>query len=364
MPEMSAAELLNRSGALWQQRIESLREYEIIRDGNVFGANFFQSPVLSSAYEDAMNYLGFLLEHYNGVPFESVFQGTEEVNDGGICFEQESRHDVVFCPVDTRRFWEEILLDLTLVHRIGPAIQKKLKAKGYTTLTDLATHPRYRSSAKDVLACLSAGNSGEIMNLIGGRHSRSHQSILGTAGLHEPEDFVFFDIETLGLFSRPIILLGIGTLDRGKLIVRQYLVRDIGEEPAALIATLQHISGGHPALVTFNGKAFDLPYLAERLSYYGMSDRVAVPHFDMLHFSRMRWKHTFASLRLTTLEKEILGIRRNNDVPGQMVPEFYESYLRSGNCGPLVPIVEHNRQDIVSLARLFFHLVRESYGCI
>jgi uncharacterized protein YprB with RNaseH-like and TPR domain len=46
-----------------------------------------------------------------------------------------------------------------------------------------------------------------------------------------------------------------------------------------------------------------------------------------------------------------------------MVPEFYEAYLRSGNCGPLVPILDHNRQDVVSLALLFFHLVEESYGC-
>jgi hypothetical protein len=36
-----------------------------------------------------------------------------------------------------------------------------------------------------------------------------------------------------------------------------------------------------------------------------------------------------------------------------MVPEFYETYLTSGNPGPLVPIVTHNRQDLVSLARLF-----------
>ena len=83
----------------------------------------------------------------------------------------------------------------------------------------------------------------------------------------------------------------------------------------------------------------------------------------MLHFSRRRWKGDLPSLRLTALEKEILGICRNNDVPGQMVPEFYATYQWSGNVGPLVPILEHNRQDVISLALLFFHLVGESYGC-
>ena len=60
--------------------------------------------------------------------------------------------------------------------------------------------------------------------------------------------------------------------------------------------------------------------------------------------------------------KKILGVERTEDIPGQMVPEFYETYLRTGNCGPLVPIVEHNRQDVLSLALLFIHLLGEYYG--
>jgi hypothetical protein len=200
------------------------------------------------------------------------------------------------------------------------------------------------------------------MDFIGRRHAKSHPSILGTACLHNPEDFVFIDIETLGLFSRPIILFGVGVVEGHRLVVHQYILRDISEELPALMATVEHLSGDNPALVTFNGKSFDLPYLADRLAYYGMGAPGRIPHFDVLHFSRRRWKDAFPSLRLTALEREILGIQREDDIPGQMVPEFYETYLRTGNIGPLVPIVEHNRQDIHSLALLFFHLLEESYG--
>jgi uncharacterized protein YprB with RNaseH-like and TPR domain len=42
-----------------------------------------------------------------------------------------------------------------------------------------------------------------------------------------------------------------------------------------------------------------------------------------------------------------------------MVPEFYDYYLRTGNPGPLVPIVEHNRKDIITLAKLFARLCEE-----
>ena len=41
-----------------------------------------------------------------------------------------------------------------------------------------------------------------------------------------------------------------------------------------------------------------------------------------------------------------------------MVPEFYETYLHTGNPGPLVPIVEHNRKDVTSLAKLLFLFLR------
>ena len=185
---------------------------------------------------------------------------------------------------DQDRYQDAILGDLTLVHGIGKATEKRLKIRGYRTLHDLMEHPKFRTCAWQVTECISAGNSGEIMDLIGNRHAKSHPYVLGTAGLHEPGDYVFLDIETLGLFSRPIILFGVGFIEHDQLVIRQYLLRDIAEEPAALLATMEHFSSDHPALVTFNGKAFDAPYLSDRLAYYGMGALIGIPHFDVLHF--------------------------------------------------------------------------------
>jgi uncharacterized protein YprB with RNaseH-like and TPR domain len=352
-----------RIGSLWQQRMDSMREYEIVRDGNVFATSFANSVVYSSAYEHARNYLEGLITKYRNVRFEDVIPGSEIVNESGACFLQKTCQDISIPEIDNDRFRSEILKDLTLVHGIGPRTQIQLMSKGYQTLPDLIQHPKFRTPANDVLKCLQGGSSIEIMDLIGCRHAKSHPGVLGAAGLHEPEDYVFLDIETLGLFSRPIILFGVGRVDNNSLIVHQYLLRDIDEEQSALTATIDHLSGDHPALVTFNGKSFDVPYVSDRLAYYSMGCFGKIPHFDILHFSRRRWKNDLPSLRLTALETAILGIHRYDDIPGQMVPEFYETYLRTGNCGPLVPIIEHNKQDVVSLAMLFFYLLRESYGC-
>ncbi len=360
---MSAIQAPARIGALWQQRMETLREYEVVRDGNVFGTGFSNNVVFSSDFEQAHHQLEVLVEKYRDVPFSNIFSGNEIFNECGVCFSLKSQQSLALPLLDPDRYVSEILKDLTLVHGIGPRTQARLKSKGFQTLPDLMQHPKFRSNTRDVLKCLYGGNSAEIMDLIGCRHAKSHPCVLGTAGFHEPEDYVFLDIETLGLFSRPVILFGIGTIENGSLAVYQYLLRDIDEEQAALMATLGHVSGDRPALVTFNGKSFDLPYVTDRLAYYGMGSPAKIPHYDVLHFSRRRWKGQFPSLRLTALETEILGICRNDDIPGQMVPEFYETYLRTGNCGPLVPIIEHNKQDVISLALLFFNLLGESCGC-
>ncbi len=360
---MSAIQAPARIGALWQQRMETLREYEVVRDGNVFGTGFSNNVVFSSDFEQANHQLEVLVEKYRDVPFSHVFSGTEICNECGVCFSLKSQQSLTLPSLDPDRFVSEILKDLTLVHGIGPRTQARLRSKGFQTIPDLVQHPKFRSTTRDVLKCLYGGNSAEIMDLIGCRHAKSHPCVLGTAGFHEPEDYVFLDIETLGLFSRPVILFGVGTIENGSLTVYQYLLRDIDEEQAALMATLGHVSVDRPALVTFNGKSFDLPYVTDRLAYYGMGSPAKIPHYDVLHFSRRRWKDQFPSLRLTALETEILGICRNDDIPGQMVPEFYETYLKTGNCGPLVPIIEHNKQDVISLALLFFYLLGESCGC-
>ncbi|HUH78558.1 MAG TPA: ribonuclease H-like domain-containing protein [Methanoregula sp.] len=360
---MTAIQVPSGMGALWQHRVNSLKEYEVVRDGNVFGSGFSNSFVVISEYERARSQLDSLVSRYEGIPFSHVFSGSEVTNEGGACFCLRDDFDLPALRFDSDRFREEILADLTLVRGIGKKTQQHLKDHGYRTLCDLAGHPKYRHAATRAIGHLTNRDSAGIMEFICSRRRKSHPFVLGTAGFHEPGEYVFIDIETLGLFSRPITLFGVGTIEGERLKVYQYLLRDIAEEQAALVATMEHLSGDHRALVTFNGRSFDLPYILDRLAYYGMAARPSLPHYDMLHFSRQRWKARFPSCRLSVLEKEVLGVLRGDDIPGQMVPEFYATYLRTGNCGPLVPIVEHNRQDVLSLALLFCHLLGESYGC-
>ena len=182
---------------------------------------------------------------------------------------------------------------------------------------------------------------------------------LKAASLVEPENFKFMDIETLGLSNVPIVLIGVASIKNNNIISKQYLLRDPVEEPALLEAYLDNLDDDS-VHVTFNGKFFDVPFIKQRLNYYRMpDDKLDKPHFDLLYFARNLWKDQLPNCQLQTIEKEIFGIERENDVPGQFVPGFYNTYLKNSNLGPLVPIVEHNREDIVSLVSFLMKMYDE-----
>ncbi len=59
------------------------------------------------------------------------------------------------------------------------------------------------------------------------------------------------------------------------------------------------------------------------------------------------------------MEKYLFDFEREDDVPSSMVPSFYKTYDETGNIGPLIPIVEHNREDVITLARILSRLHTE-----
>ena len=157
------------------------------------------------------------------------------------------------------------------------------------------------------------------------------------------------DIETLGLSNVPLILIGVAEIKKDKIITSQYFLRRIYEEPAAIEAYLSHLDEDS-VHVTFNGKSFDVPFIRNRCSYNRVRLDYRLPHLDLMYFAKNLWSDKLPNCRLQTIEKELFGIERQGDVPGQFIPGYYNTYISQDNIGPIVPIIEHNRQDIVSLA--------------
>jgi uncharacterized protein len=181
-------------------------------------------------------------------------------------------------------------------------------------------------------------------------------------GLREQDltNLLFLDTETTGLAGGTgtlAFLIGLGYFTDNGFLLKQYIIRDPTEEPAMLLE-VANLFDKFPSIVSFNGKAFDIPLLRARY----ILNRLPVPfedlsHLDLLFLCRKLWKNRLKSRALQDLESEILDIPRTEDeVPGYMIPEIYFDYLRTGNAEPLKGVVYHNGMDIVSLAALFLHI--------
>ena len=184
---------------------------------------------------------------------------------------------------------------------------------------------------------------------------------LGGEGCGElaPEKLLFLDTETTGLSGGAgtlAFLVGVGFFEDECYVVRQYFIRDYDEE-AAMLSELQQLFGKHGNFVTFNGKAFDINLLQSRF----ISNRFRPhfsdsPHLDLLYPARRVWGLKLESCRLSSLEENVLGEHREDDIPGAMIPSVYFKYLEDKNASEIEKVIHHNRLDVLSMVSLLARL--------
>jgi uncharacterized protein len=206
-----------------------------------------------------------------------------------------------------------------------------------------------------------------------------------------------FDLETTGLSGGAgtyAFLVGFGFFDDDGFHTRQFFLRGYGEERALLHAVedeLSRAAARTDVLVTYNGRSFDIPLIETRYHVHRLrSPFDDMPHVDMLFPARRLWKrrmprglvpptvaafggriHAFGatvpdespgSCALTAIERDVLGLHRQDDVPGWEIPARYFGYARTGDARGLEGVLEHNRLDLLSLgavAAVILEMVRE-----
>jgi len=174
------------------------------------------------------------------------------------------------------------------------------------------------------------------------------------------QNFIFLDTETSGLAGGTgtyAFEVGLGRFTTHGFKLAQFFMRHPGEEPA-LLAGLTEFMDGMQAVVTYNGKSFDIPLLNTRYTLMGMSSPFeGIAHFDLLPLARRLWRIRLESRTLGNVESKILGVSRGEDeVPGYLIPEMYFEFLKTQDARPLSGIFYHNAIDILSLAGLYSHM--------
>ena len=163
---------------------------------------------------------------------------------------------------------------------------------------------------------------------------------------------VFLDLETTGLSAANgdmAFVVGMARIVGDQFIVQQVIAHHRREERALLLATHEVLSRAG-SLVTFNGASFDLKFLRERFVAQRLSlDCLQLPHVDVLKAARRVFGRTRGSLRLPNVESICLGYQRHGDIPGSEAPGRFARTAETGDPTPILPIIEHNRLDLISL---------------
>lgn len=229
--------------------------------------------------------------------------------------------------------------------------------------------PPPRPGAAELAARLASVVGGQVERTSGGHLVRVEpppitipleRERLATLPGQPPPDvpLVCLDTETTGLGSGAgtlAFLVGLGWWEGDRFRQLQLLCADHGDEPA-LLAALEAAIPPAAWLVTYNGRGFDWPLLVTR---YRMERREApahAGHLDLLPLVRRLFRHRLGDARLQTVEREMLGLHREEDVAGWEIPDRYLAFVRGGPAGPIAAVVDHNAEDVRSLARLLQHL--------
>jgi hypothetical protein len=177
----------------------------------------------------------------------------------------------------------------------------------------------------------------------------------GAIAQSPPTKWAFLDTETTGLAGGAgtyAFLIGVGSIEPEGFRLRQFFMRDFGEEASQLSRLAEYLAR-FDVLITYNGKSYDQPLLETRFRMARARhpfDRME--HLDLLFGARRLWKLRLESCRLVDLENRILGVERQGDLPGEMIPYVYFEFLRTQEAFRVVPIFHHNAIDILSLACL------------
>lgn len=168
---------------------------------------------------------------------------------------------------------------------------------------------------------------------------------------------VFLDLETTGLAGGTgtiPFLVGLGYFRERTFVVAQYFLGDPSEEGRMLQELSRFFTEmNFKSVLTYNGKAFDLPLLETRFILQRKSlVLTGLPHLDFLFAARTLWKHKHDSCRLFHLAQQVIEAPRDEDIPGAEIPYRYFDYLRSGDFSRIEPILYHNQEDILSLLGL------------
>jgi len=308
------------------------------------------------------------IKGYEGKSIEDLFKNNRVIkNDMGEFMEIKWKDSTFPCDINLDKSRKRLLHNLKTIYYIGDKIERKLIKRGVKSLYDLKINLKYMNSANTLLELIKTKN----YNLL---CENRYIKDLDVAFCFNLEDLLFIDIETMGSYNSPIIIVGLGFYRKEIFEIHILFARNFTEEIAICEHLKNEVLTHFKCLVSYNGKSFDIPYISNRFLYYfdenPMITEEDIPyenyntkfhHIDLYHNCRRKFKEEFEGFTLTNMEEKILNIKREIDIPGILVGLCYRKYLEDNlkHVGLIKKIIEHNYYDIYSMPLILQKLLEK-----
>jgi uncharacterized protein YprB with RNaseH-like and TPR domain len=307
-----------------------------------------------------------LVEQYKGKKIEDLFPNYKLIkNDLGEFMDIIWKEDGISGDLNLSITKEKLMRNLKAIYYIGEYIERKLIRRGIKTINDLLTNLRYRHSAREILSLIE---NKDYKRLCYNRYIYDVDVLF----CFDIMDLLFLDIETLGLYDSPIIIVGLGYFNDNKFEIHQLFARDLEEEIAICQYLKNEIFPHFKTFITYNGKSFDIPYIANRFLYFfdenPMISNNDIPyeknntkfhHIDLYWNCRRKFKGDFTSYTLTNIEEKLLNWKRENELPSSLVGVCYNKYQKNPKryVGLIKEVIEHNYYDLYSMPLILQKLI-------
>lgn len=168
-------------------------------------------------------------------------------------------------------------------------------------------------------------------------------------------NIAYFDIETTGFDKENdnIILMSLGYYtESNTFTVNQYFGQNLEDEKNILENFLKDLKN-FKIWCSYNGKAFDEPFIRYRMNKYGIEFNLPDKHIDLYRMIKP-YKHQLNLERcnLKSVER-YAGIVRKDTIDGGISVDLYKKYLQNRDEKLRKKIMLHNFEDVFNLPNIF-----------
>ncbi|MBU3146322.1 ribonuclease H-like domain-containing protein [Clostridium sp. CF012] len=172
---------------------------------------------------------------------------------------------------------------------------------------------------------------------------------------YKMDTIAYLDIEATGFdFERDkIVLISLGYyLNEDQFKIVQYFAESPCEEES-ILKELKKSMNNFEKWCSYNGTAFDEPFVIRKMNRYNLGFRLPSEHIDLFKIIRpFHKKMGMKNCSLKSVEK-FTGIKRRDEISGARSVEIYNEYLVKHDEKLKEILMLHNYEDVLNLPKIF-----------